>query len=290
MREITLGFCDPPKRRYLFVEKDERDPTICWHEVDFSTTPTKQLPAPKAAITGYITGVKVKEVDQGQYGKKLKLVIFMDAGEEFAIQSSITTWFSRNLLQELSAINDPNELTGPLTIAVKPGEKKNVFASLFIKTTGRQVKVDTDKTQDLLPLVRNLQSIFGDGGQDEDDTRSDEPDETRGEDEVPDHEAPWNNETPRSVNHEYQTGKAAPQQPAPMSEEEKRRHDNQVRELKRVGALAGLAFEPGTENESIIELNQHCGGLYKHADGKPKTIEQLTRDEAIEYRKTLLAI
>jgi hypothetical protein len=257
VREIQLGLGNPPVRRFLFVQQDERDPTICWHELDFSTTPPKQIPVPQSALTGYITGIKVKEVDQGSYGKKWKLVILMDAGEEFAIQTSTTTTFARNILQALSAIEKPEELTGPLTIAVSPGEKKNVFGAVFIKTTGRRVKVEWDKTQDLAPLIKTLQSVFGDGGQDED-------------------------AEPERANYSSD-GDDAP----PFADVTKPNAANeaQLLELKRCGVLAGLAHKPPEGDLDISELNQHCAKLYEG-----KKIHELTRDQAIEYRKTLLAI
>lgn len=273
-RDIILGLCDPPKRIFLFISRAEDGSGSCWYMRDFDRD--INTPIPQRAIKGYISGIRITATMISVPGKpekvpKDKLDVFIDCGElSYALRCGSNTEFARGLVQALIAIEDPEELKGVLTIETVPGDKnkKVVFASVYITATGQKVKYTDDKVMNLHDPVKFLQSVWGNGGEADDDYSSD---------------------AQRDAGVDQQRDERSSES-LPVSTEEEKRHQLQVRELKRVGALAGLAFEPGTAHESLVELNSHCGAIYKNVDGSPKTIEQLTRDEAIKYRKTLLGL
>lgn len=258
MREIQLGLGKPPVRRFLFIQQDERDPSMCWHELDFSTTPPKQIAVPESAITGYFTGLRLKEVASERHGSKWKLDIYMDAGEPFALRSGADTTFSRNVLLALATIDDPLQLAEPFTIAVSPGEKKNVFAAVYFAKTGQRIKAEWDKTAELVPIVSHLQTIFGDGGQ------GDEVNEEGYGSPAPDSTPNYRDSQPRSEV-TARAGLATA---------------DQIRELTRVGRLQGLV-----DGDDCSKLNDDCARLHKG-----RMMIDLTTGEVIEYRKTLLSM
>lgn len=257
MRELELGLGDPPVRRFLFVGQDETDPLSCWYELNANTQPMSKVPVQARALTGFITGLALKE-HTGRFGPKWKLTIFMDAGQPFAVRSGLDTVFSRGVILALCAIETPEQLGDALTIVVTPSKEnvKIVFGAIYLARSGQRVKCEWSKDADLVPLIQHLQSILGDGGQ------TDDIEDDAG------HNSDGNNQREQE-----RTSK-----PSGLDL-------NIVRELKRVAVQVGYTIE-GKDNEAdMVKLNAECHRLYPSA----KTIHDLTGGQAIEFRKTLLS-
>jgi hypothetical protein len=262
MKEPTLGLCAEPIPQYLFIGQDEGGSGSCWYSLDYSKNeknPAKiyhTLPG----VKGYITGLRIK-TSKTSHGEKAKLDVSVESGDEsFVVRAGADTQFARSLILSLLAIDKPQELTGILTIVTHPGEKnrKIVFARVYVGA--RQIKYVYDGTMDLADPFAALQAILGSDGQSDEESDSAE--------DVPDHETPWNQgEQPSAP----ATNNAA--------------NEAQVKELKRCGVVAGLAHKLEGEELDISELNRECARLY---DGKK--IDEISRDQAIEFRKTLLEL
>lgn len=246
--ERTLGLAAPPQRRYLYIGQDEQNSNSCWYEL---TEDFKKHYLPERGLWGYLAGVRFRMVKTSK-GDKLKFELLMDAGQPFTIRAGAETTFTRGVLLALAEIANPEDLGKLLCVAVQPSEQntKIVFGSVYFGETGQRIKAEWDKDLDLPSILGHLQTIVGDGG-------------------LPDEE------------HHDEDGSA--EDPGPPVNRAST-NDSQRKELLRCAVLAGLAFEPGTPNESVAELNKHCQGIYG------KNYDQLTRDEAIEYRKTLRSI
>lgn len=259
--DIQFGLRKAMAPRMLFVQPAEDGSGAAWYELDRSKNPPAKVWITDDALCGFLAGIRIRTVGTTR-GPKDKFELLMNCGPagSFTIRAGADTKFARSVVLALMTIATPDEMKAPLELAVKPGDQgKIVFASLRDIQTGRLIKYEWDPNLDLADVLGHLQSIIGDGGLQE------------------------------SEEHETEDAGGA-HATTSTADGAGNANDAQHKELLRCGVLAGLAFEVGKPNESLTELNNHCGNIYKNADGSPKTIYQLTRDEAIEYRKTLLAM
>lgn len=260
MRELELGLGAPPDRRYLFVGQDEQDTNSCWYALNHDTK--TKIPVPDRALTGYITGLRCREV-KTRFGPKWKLDILMDAGTPFGIRSGLDTTFTRGVVLSLIAIEDEEKLRDALVIVVTPStdNQKIVFGSVYLARTGQRVKYVWDKDAELVPLIQNLQSVLGDGGE------VDMPDDSEAE--------------AAGAGGREHSGQG---RPAGLA------NADQIKELKRVGASVGFVTDDTPPVLDLSLLNAECGSKFQNGDGSGKTIEQLTSNEAIEFRRLLMSM
>lgn len=255
MREIQLGLGDPPVRRYLYVGQDEGDSGACWYEYNHDRGSKTYVP--QRALTGYITGLRLAEHNMGRHGKRWKLDILMDAGAPYAIRSGADTVFTRGVVLALSALeaSDNLQLKEPMAIVVSPSKEqtKIVFGAVYT-ANGSRVKFEWDKDADLISHIRYLQQYLGDGGVADDDHQD--------EDSEPRSVRPPQWSGPPSGN-----GHSA--RPAGLANE------SQLTELRRVAGV------------KQVDLRDECARLFPHA---VNGVEDLTSVEAIEFRKTLMAL
>lgn len=255
MRELKLGLTDPPDRRYLYVMQDDQGSGSCWYEYNVESKIKTHLP--ERALAGYITGLRLHEFSS-RFGKKWKLDILMDCGHPYAIRTGVDTVFARGIVLSLREVDSSEVLQDALTICVKPSidNPKVVYGSVYITNTSQRVRYEWDKDVPLVPIIRNLQSILGDGGFAADESGHDEE-----SDEVSrEHTAPAGNRAPGVAN------------------------DSTVKELKRVALNElGWATAPGVLDSERLE--GHCASLHQG-----RTINDLTQQEAVKYRSTLLAL
>lgn len=249
---IPLGLGNPPDRRYLYVSQDDSNSGACWYE--FNVEANRKTDVVERALTGYITGLRLKSVT-GKFGTKLKFDILMRADRLYAIRSGAETTFTKGIVQALIALETGDRTTldpsRPLTIVVSPStaNSKIVFGAVYT-ADGTRVKFEWDKDIEVVPLIEHLQTIFGNGGQGDDD-HQDEDEEPRARDE---------RTQPHSNGQSHANGMAS---------------EAQIKELIRAGGVAGYVDH---------ELDKHCAGFYNG-----RGIRQLSSIEAIEYRRTLMS-
>lgn len=264
MREPKLGLCNPPFPRYLFVGQDEGDSGACWYELNENKNKIYVI---ERAIAGYLTGIRLEELDMGKYGKKWKLDLLLDAGQPFVIRSGVDTVFARGVILGLNAlaIEDALNLTQPIVIVVAPSqqEKKVVFGSVYIEATGRRVKYEWEKDADLVPLIRHLQSFVGDGGG---------HDESEGEEES--HGSPAPDSRPN-----HRDAQPRNERPAGLA------NADVLKELRRVAVSIGYVTDDDPPKLDVTLLDRECSSKFPYCH----TIEDLRTGDAIEFRRILIS-
>ncbi len=265
--DIQLGLCAPMEPRMLYISVDDGGSGALWYELNRQTNPYSKMWVTEKALRGYLAGIRVRQVEVTVSGKKTlkeKIEIVMNAGPagSFTIRAGADTQFARSVALSLMEVADPADFARPMELAVRPGTKspKTVFASFRFADTGAVLRYEADADIELAHIVTHLQSIIGDGGLHEEESDS-------AEDGAPPSFRP-----------------PAPRDDAPPSDPSKA-NESQIKEILRCGKLASLAFEPGTPNESITELNAFCE---KWSGGDFKTIYDLTVQAAIDFRKAVL--
>lgn len=261
MRELPLGLVDPPDRRYLYVMQDDQGSGSCWYLWDHETK-TKTHIAPRG-LAGYITGLRLHETKAGKFGKKWKLDVLVDAGFPYGIRTGVDTVFARGLILSLVEVTDPEVLKERLTICVKPSpdNPKVVYSALYRTDTSQVIKWKKwDKEISLVPLIRNLQTVLGDGDYAADESSHDEEDDdssSNGRPAQPPSSGPAR--APGAVN------------------------ESTINELKRVAVQCGLIMEGVTPlTLDYGRLNNECRAAYGCLVG------ELTQLQAVEFRRKLL--
>lgn len=158
--EIRLGFGSIPRSQYIFVS---RDADSCWYML---SEEERQIPIPEKALTGVVTGIECNRKIETKFGEAFKTDLSIMADKPYVIRSGRDSWFSRSLLQSLDSLTN-EQLQRPLTIAVRPGDKKVVFCEIYDPVTFKQIDSNQNSYReiDLLTLearvsskIRGLQS------------------------------------------------------------------------------------------------------------------------------------
>ncbi len=145
-RSSDLGFCDPPKVRYIYANRQY--PDCLWYFWDGA----KKLhePIAQCGITGIIKKIEIEEKEyRGKPDPKINFHI--QADRPYVVQSGIDTLFTKGLIYTLSKL-PIDAFKKPIMIAVEAGEDDKVlFSRVYNPATGSLVfapypdSVDWDK-------------------------------------------------------------------------------------------------------------------------------------------------
>lgn len=159
MPEIKMGLGNAPDPIYLYVaeSEDEQGNTQPWHMYDHDAK--KQIPVKDRALTGIVTGLRMKLGPEFKGKKPVKLQIQVDAGgQPYVVQSGVETTFTRGVLLALDLVDD---LSRPVTLVVANGGDKVIFGRVHDAESRQRIKVMWDKERKILPLAQKLQQKLG---------------------------------------------------------------------------------------------------------------------------------
>lgn len=159
MSEVKMGLGAPPDPIYLYVSEseDEQGNVHPWHLYDHDAK--KQVPVKERALTGILTGVRMKMGPEFKGKAPVKIQLSFDTGEQpYVVQSGVDTTFTRGVLLALELIDD---LTRPLMLVVANGGDKVVFGRIHRGDTKERVKVMWDKERKIFPLAQKIQTKLG---------------------------------------------------------------------------------------------------------------------------------
>jgi hypothetical protein len=135
--QVKLGFGAIPKPQYVFVKKDN---DCCWYML---AEDNKRIPIYERALTGVITGIEVDREVENTFGLDKKTNLYILADKPYIIQSGNDTYFSKSLLLSLDTLTS-QQVSNPLTISVKPGDKTVVFCNIYDPVTYQSIGVSWD--------------------------------------------------------------------------------------------------------------------------------------------------
>ena len=130
----VLGFCNPPKTRYIYANRQY--PNCLWYFWDGGKSVHE--PIEQHAITGVIDKIEIETKEfRGKSDPKLNISIKAD--KPYVIQAGIDTMFAKGLIFTLSKL--PVEaFKKPIMIAVEAGDTEQVlFAKVYNPATGSLV-------------------------------------------------------------------------------------------------------------------------------------------------------
>lgn len=149
-RTQTLGFCDPPEPKYVFVER--RGDSL-WHFVDFEKD--KTIPIPHRALTGIITKLKITATEyEGESTPKLD--IYFQADSDYIVRTGAKTSFAKGFLLALNELS-PSQLKNPVTIEVKPSEKKGTINFCRVYQNGESIRAEWEPNADWDGIIDKIQ-------------------------------------------------------------------------------------------------------------------------------------
>jgi len=116
-----LGFCEPPRTRHIYANRQY--PDCLWYFWDGGKKAHE--PIEQHAITGVIDKIEL-EVKEFRGKSDPKLNIHIKADKPYVIQSGVDTLFAKGLIFTLSKL--PVEaFRKPITIAVEAGDTEQVL-------------------------------------------------------------------------------------------------------------------------------------------------------------------
>ena len=130
----VLGFCDPPKTRYIYANRQY--PDCLWYF--WNGGKSMHEPIEPHAITGIVDKIDI-ETKEFRGKPDTKVNIHITADRPYVIQSGLDTLFAKGLLFTLSKL--PVEaFRKPIMIAVEAGETEQVlFPRVYNPVTGTLV-------------------------------------------------------------------------------------------------------------------------------------------------------
>ncbi len=132
--EVKLGFGAIPKPQYIFVS---READYCWYML---SEDRRQIPIYDKALTGVITAIEVEKRVETSFNATSKTDLYILADKPYIIRSGSDSYFSKSLLLALDILSF-EQLSQPLTITVRPGEKKVVFCEIYNPVTYKSIGV-----------------------------------------------------------------------------------------------------------------------------------------------------
>lgn len=149
--EIKLGFGNVPKPQYIFISREN---DYCWYML---SEDEKHIPISDKALTGIITNIECNKKVETTQGISFKTDLHVLADKPYIVRSGRDSYFSKSLLLSLDALNS-KQLSQPLTITVKPGDKKVVFCTIYDPLIYRAIDINWDGHNeiDLLALEQRV--------------------------------------------------------------------------------------------------------------------------------------
>lgn len=156
---VKLGPGQSPDAVYWFVgeTKDERGNLYPWYT--FDNQAKAQVPVPYPALTGKVTGLRMK-LQRFKDKDNVKLDVQVMADRQYVIRTGVDTTFARGLLLALELVDD---YAAPLTLVAANSDQgeKVVFSRLYRAKTNERVQIVWDRDRKLFPLVTKLQQRMG---------------------------------------------------------------------------------------------------------------------------------
>ncbi len=140
--EVKLGFGAIPKPQYVFVS---RESDYCWYML---SEDDKQIAIYDKALTGVITAIEVEKRVETSFKQTFKTDLYILADKPYIIRSGSDSYFSKSLLLGLDILSF-EQLSQPLTITVRPGDKKVVFCDIYNPVTYKSIGVSWDGHREL---------------------------------------------------------------------------------------------------------------------------------------------
>ncbi|MGL4621491.1 MAG: hypothetical protein ACRCZS_20930 [Chroococcidiopsis sp.] len=151
--KIPLGFGEAPAQQYIFVGNEPGQGL--WY---FLGEDSQKNYIIQKALTGTI---KSLEIVHREYKNKEqpKLDITIEADRTYVVRTGFGTVFCKGLLLALNSL-ERSRITGPLTIAVAPGEETVVFARVYDAVTKKPVIADWEPDADFAAILHHLQGML----------------------------------------------------------------------------------------------------------------------------------
>lgn len=148
-----LGFHAPLTRLYVFIKNEGN---ALWYYLDDGN----KVYIHETALTGTIKHFEVKEANTS-FGDEVKADFEIMADRRYVLRSGVDTAFTKGMLMTLAALSD-EQLKHPLTLELKPGEKKgNVLVSARDPETFEPIKTGTWENANWDQLMNQALSRFG---------------------------------------------------------------------------------------------------------------------------------
>ncbi len=150
--EETLGFCEPPVRRKIFVNQTpEPDENYLWYFWDGAKE--QKIPIPQRALTGKIVAIEVNESQEFKGQQVQKLHLSIDADRPYRIVTGLNTFTARSLILNTYCAYGLGLLQSPVTIALRRGEE-TTFSTFYHQ--GKSLSVSWDSDCDLISLIQQI--------------------------------------------------------------------------------------------------------------------------------------
>ncbi len=151
----ALGFCDPPKTRYVFCNRSQN--CLWYHLSDAGDA----LAIPHTALTGYIEKLEFKQVERR--GKDTwKVHLHVRADRLYVLEAGHSSTFAKCLLSSLAACS-PEWLSRPVTVEVQAAESDEVlFCRLY--ANGEVVFSPWEENMDWRAISRMAMQVVNGNG------------------------------------------------------------------------------------------------------------------------------
>ncbi|HEY9610642.1 hypothetical protein [Allocoleopsis sp.] len=150
---VKLGFHAPLTRLYVFIKNEGN---ALWYYLDDGN----KVYIHETAITGVLKHFEVKEANTS-FGDDVKADLEIMADRRYVLRSGVDTAFTKGMLMTIAALSD-EQLNHPLTLELKPGEKKgNVLVSARDPETFEPIKTGTWGNANWDELMNQALSRFG---------------------------------------------------------------------------------------------------------------------------------
>ena len=157
---VPLGFCAPPKPRFIYANRQYND--CLWYF--WNNAKNEHEPIEQTALTGWIEKLEIEEKEfRGRTEAKVNLTLRAD--RLYVIQAGFDTLFGKGLLHTLAKLPE-NAFRQPVMIAVEPGDTEQVlFCRIYNPVNGRSVFApypdDTDWQETTKRAISKIQRMQG---------------------------------------------------------------------------------------------------------------------------------
>jgi hypothetical protein len=146
----SLGFCHPPKTRYIYANRQYQD--CLWYFWDGNKN--QHIPIEHNALSCSISSLEIEQKEfRGKPDPKVNLHVKAD--RRYAIQAGFDTQFARGLLYGLYSMPD---LSGVVIIAAEAGDTEQVLFCRIYDQQGQSVFAQPPDLVDWDDVARSIQS------------------------------------------------------------------------------------------------------------------------------------
>lgn len=147
MGEQSLGFCDPPTAKRIYMNRQYSD--ALWYF--WNGAKNEHEPIASSAIRAIVVAINVEEKTfKGKPDPKLQVKVKAD--RLYILECGVETVTAKGLIAGLSAVKD---FSRPITIMVKPGDEENVLLCNVFDNSNSRVY---DENATLAHLLQRIQT------------------------------------------------------------------------------------------------------------------------------------